>query len=130
MIPRKEEIIVKLQGKKFCPVKSKRDSSAIRSACSLPPFMLQIERRSQVGLQDKQKAKDRRNTGTKLPQDHCFQLSGESPQSESRYMKDKFLPKENLLVYKREPTKERSPMGRTVVTLTQLHSFMEKTTEG
>lgn len=111
------------------PKKGGENSEAIRSACSLP-FMLQIARRSQEGLQDKQKAKDRRNTGTKLPQDHCLQLSGESPQSERRYMKDKFLPKENLLVYKREPTKERSPIGRTVVTLTQLHSFMEKTTEG
>lgn len=61
------------------------------------------------------RASRRQRARTKPPQDHSLQLSGESSQSRSGKMKDKFLPKENLLVYTRDLNKERT-VPRTVTT--------------
>lgn len=116
MIPRKEKITrVKAQGESFYPVKSKGDSLLSHQISVLPALYTSDGGKFTGRAPEPAEAKDGRDMGTKPPQDHSFQLSGESIQSGSGEVKDKFFPKENLLVHTRDLNKERT-VPRTVAT--------------
>jgi hypothetical protein len=65
------------------PVKSKSDSLAIRSACSLV-FLLLTEESLHEELWHQPRARDRRDMGTQLPRGHYFQFSGQDTQRKGR----------------------------------------------